>query len=105
MTTVTTVTTVTTDTRLVVVTCRMSASVYRGQVASPHTLTLVTLGDPAVGKTSLINRFCSDTFNEVRNSVGWEQNRFTQLYIYQASKTNMITFTWPAACLQILFSN
>ena len=44
-------------------------SVYRGQVASPHSVTLVTLGDAAVGKTSLINRFCSDTFNEVRNSV------------------------------------
>ena len=40
-------------------------SVYRGQVASPHSLTLVTLGDVAVGKTSLINRFCSDNFNEV----------------------------------------
>ena len=40
-------------------------SVYRGQVASPHSVTLVTLGDAAVGKTSLINRFCSDTFNEV----------------------------------------
>ena len=50
-------------------------SVYRGQVASPHTLTLVTLGDAAVGKTSLINRFCSDTFNEVRKCVWrwWEQ--------------------------------
>ena len=41
-------------------------SVYRGQVVSPHSLTLVTLGDAAVGKTSLINRFCSDNFNEVR---------------------------------------
>ena len=41
-------------------------SVYRGQVVSPHNLTLVTLGDAGVGKTSLINRFCSDTFNEVR---------------------------------------
>ena len=40
-------------------------SVYRGQVASPHSVTLVTLGDASVGKTSLINRFCSDTFNEV----------------------------------------
>jgi len=33
-------------------------------VASPHIVTLVTVGDAAVGKTSLINRFCSDTFNE-----------------------------------------
>merc|ERR1712223_1007156 len=39
-------------------------SVYRGQVVSPHNLTLVTLGDAGVGKTSLINRFCSDNFNE-----------------------------------------
>merc|ERR1711953_1663227 len=46
------------------VTRGMSASFYRGQVASPHTVTLVTLGDAAVGKTSLINRFCSDNFNE-----------------------------------------
>merc|ERR1712038_1078283 len=43
---------------------RVRMSVYRGQVVSPHTVTLVTLGDAAVGKTSLINRFCSDTFNE-----------------------------------------
>ena len=42
-------------------------SVYRGcQAPGPGPqVTLVTAGPAEVGKTSLISRFCNDTFNEV----------------------------------------
>ena len=37
----------------------------RGRVARAPEVTVVTVGDTAVGKTALIQRFCNDTFPQV----------------------------------------
>ena len=37
----------------------------RGRVARAPEVTVVTVGDAAVGKTALIQRFCNDTFPQV----------------------------------------
>ena len=38
----------------------------RGRVARAPEVTVVTVGDTAVGKTALIQRFCNDAFPQVR---------------------------------------
>ena len=57
--------------------CQMS--VYRGcqAPASPGPqVTLVTAGPAEVGKTSLISRFCNDTFNEVTHYYKFDMFTF-----------------------------
>ena len=41
----------------------------RGRVARAPEVTVVTVGDAAVGKTALIQRFCNDTFPQVTLST------------------------------------
>ena len=41
----------------------------RGRLARAPEVTVVTVGDAAVGKTALIQRFCNDTFPKVILSV------------------------------------
>ena len=41
----------------------------RGRVARAPEVTVVTVGDTAVGKTALIQRFCNDTFPQVTLST------------------------------------
>ena len=58
----------------------------RGRVARAPEVTVVTVGDTAVGKTALIQRFCNDTFPQVTLSTNTGQKGTCNYKLKETSK-------------------
>ena len=58
----------------------------RGRVARAPEVTVVTVGDAAVGKTALIQRFCNDTFPQVTLSTNTGQKGTCNYKLTETSK-------------------
>ena len=66
----------------------------RGRVARAPEVTVVTVGDAAVGKTALIQRFCNDTFPQVTLRINRRYSTlFASIYLWYPNKNAHATTT------------